>query len=42
MSLDVRVRLIFDPYGICVTPGTRVTDVAGERRAVPPVLESYD
>lgn len=33
MMDEIRVRLIFDPFGICRAQGTRVTDVGSEKRA---------
>jgi hypothetical protein len=33
MADEIRVRLIFDPFGICRTPGTQVANVASEKRA---------
>lgn len=33
MADEIRVRLIFDPFGICRTPGSRVANVASEKRA---------
>src|SRR5690242_12441079 len=33
MTDEIRVRLIFDPFGICKVHGTRVADVTSEKRA---------